>query len=278
MLDKEALKAAFSKRLYDLMDEKKISQKELAKGVDTSQQAIQQYIAMETSPKMDMFVAIADYLGVSCDYLLGRVNTRTPDVNMQGVIKKYGLNETSLNELERLNAPEGKVECLPFFINKGEEPLTIAELDYMHSHSPTSALAAKMDARSLREKKMAKDAIDTLNNILSWKGVGRLLSRLNEFFFYGRTLIDDRAPIQLTQRGHTLDHGLSPVAIHGVLMSMITDMLYSLRYELWKKRFGKKGRDARYSLATSKFDDTDTETKITKKTTTKKKGAKNGIR
>jgi transcriptional regulator with XRE-family HTH domain len=118
MLKQKALKNAFSKRLLDLMKEEDITQKELADGIGTSQQAIQQYIKGAASPKMEMFVEIADFLKVSCDYLLGRTDTKTTDVEVQAVVNKYGLEEGSLETLEAFMAPYPSSEdaCAAMFV------------------------------------------------------------------------------------------------------------------------------------------------------------------
>jgi transcriptional regulator with XRE-family HTH domain len=220
MLNKKDLKNAFSGRLVTLMAEKDITQKELAREVDTSQQAIQQYIAMEAAPKMEMFVGIAEYFGVSCDYLLGRVETRTPDINIKEIAEKYGLKESSLKKLERLAAPGGKVGGAPPLVTiEGEEEPTVAEL-------------ARRDALNLRAQKRAKDALKALNDILSWGSAGVLLSRVSEFLAC-ETPTDDEQPIQLTQNGRALDYELAPDVIPEIAFSMVKDALYGLRDNIW---------------------------------------------
>jgi len=219
VLNKKDLKNAFSDRLATLMAEKNMSQKELAREVGTSQQAIQQYIAKEAAPKMEMFVSIAEYFGVSCDYLLGRVETRTPDVNIQEITDKYGLKESSLKKLERLAAPGGKVGGAP--------PLVIIEGE----EEPAEDELARREALNLRAQKRAKDALKALNDILSWGSAGVLLSRLSEFLACGTPA--DEQPIQLTQNGHTLDYELAPDVIPEVVFSMVKDALYGLRDNIW---------------------------------------------
>jgi transcriptional regulator with XRE-family HTH domain len=105
---KNDLKKAFSDRLAYLMDNnrfgKAISQKELANAVGTSQQAIQQYLAGGTAPKMEMIVVIAEYFEVSCDHLLGLTPIKTKDIVTQVLASKYGLSEESLKTLETLSS------------------------------------------------------------------------------------------------------------------------------------------------------------------------------
>jgi transcriptional regulator with XRE-family HTH domain len=55
--------------------------------------------------KTGNMVSLAEYLGVSCDYLLGRSRTAAPDDFVQEVCKRYGLTEGTLATLEWLAAP-----------------------------------------------------------------------------------------------------------------------------------------------------------------------------
>lgn len=57
--------------------------------------------------KSTEIVALADQLGVSCDYLLGRERAAAPDDFIQEAVNRYGLDERALQTLERLNAPLG---------------------------------------------------------------------------------------------------------------------------------------------------------------------------
>jgi len=258
--NKKDLKDVFSKRLKDLMTEKGISQNELARGVDTTQQTIQQYLAKEAAPKMETFVAISDFLGVSCDYLFGRVETRSLDINIQDVVNKYGLNEISLNKLEHLAVPEGKAETTP--------PIKL-----IHCEEPTPDELAKIVALNLRDKKRVKNALKMLNNIISWKDAVELLSRLHEFVYY-KTPSDEHTPIQLTQNGHTIDYELEPNKIHEVIFSMVKEAIYRFRDDLSMGERVGLCRQIKFKFENPSDSKPDTKTKFTKKTTAKKKSVK----
>lgn len=49
--------------------------------------------------KSTEIVTLAEQLGVSCDYLLGRSRVATPDEFLQEIYKRYGLTEEALKEL-----------------------------------------------------------------------------------------------------------------------------------------------------------------------------------
>ena len=62
----------FSERLVQLRKEKNISQKQLANELNLSEVGIQNYEGERRKPAYDVLIALADYLDVSLDYLVGR--------------------------------------------------------------------------------------------------------------------------------------------------------------------------------------------------------------
>ena len=61
----------FAERLIDLRLGKKISQRKLAKELGVSHSAIQRWEAALQIPNLEMSSTIAQYFGVSIDYLAG---------------------------------------------------------------------------------------------------------------------------------------------------------------------------------------------------------------
>ena len=69
----------FSERLKRLRLEKSIKQIDLAQSVDMSLRAYQYYENGNREPTISKLIALADFFGVSIDYLVGR--TDNPAVN-----------------------------------------------------------------------------------------------------------------------------------------------------------------------------------------------------
>lgn len=69
----------FGFHLRTLRKNKGITQKQLAIGIGASERGIQQYELGERKPTFDMLISLADYFGVSLDYLVGR--TDNPQIN-----------------------------------------------------------------------------------------------------------------------------------------------------------------------------------------------------
>lgn len=68
-------KEVFAERLKELLDDNDVSQARLAKAMETTPQAISSYVKGKTTPDYDMLCNIAEYLGVTTDYLLGVSHT-----------------------------------------------------------------------------------------------------------------------------------------------------------------------------------------------------------
>ena len=65
----------FPKRLQQLRERKRISRKTLSELCGLTSGAIRRYERGERMPTVDALIAIADCLGVSTDYLLGRTDS-----------------------------------------------------------------------------------------------------------------------------------------------------------------------------------------------------------
>ena len=64
----------FSERLLQLRKSKGMSQTALAKEIGVSSRIYQEYEYGKSEPKMSNLVSIADFFGVSMDYLSGRTD------------------------------------------------------------------------------------------------------------------------------------------------------------------------------------------------------------
>lgn len=71
---------AFNERFKTLRVERNLSQRQVASGTGLTDTAVQNYEYGTRKPSYDAFIAIADYFGVSLDYLAGR--TDNPDINI----------------------------------------------------------------------------------------------------------------------------------------------------------------------------------------------------
>jgi transcriptional regulator with XRE-family HTH domain len=91
----------FPSRLRQLMEERKTTQIVLADYVGVSRQTISQYMDGSAQPTITRFEKIAEYYSISSDYLLGRTDCRTLDMDVQAIHQKTGLTEESIKKLIR---------------------------------------------------------------------------------------------------------------------------------------------------------------------------------
>lgn len=61
-----------NERIKELRNDKEISQQALAKAIGVSQKAIDYWERGVNEPKASYIILLADYFGVTADYLLGR--------------------------------------------------------------------------------------------------------------------------------------------------------------------------------------------------------------
>lgn len=63
-----------------LRQERGLNQEELGRRVGASKQSVSNWENGNIAPSIDLLIRLADFFGVSTDYLLGRQNQRTLDV------------------------------------------------------------------------------------------------------------------------------------------------------------------------------------------------------
>ena len=67
----------FAQRLRELRNSRRVYQKEMAEYLGITVRGYQCYEAGQNYPDVKGLIALADYFGVSTDYLLGRSDERT---------------------------------------------------------------------------------------------------------------------------------------------------------------------------------------------------------
>ena len=70
------MKNILAARLKQCRKERGLSQREVAIYCDISEAAYQNYELMTRMPRLEILIKIADYFGVSLDYLVGRTDKR----------------------------------------------------------------------------------------------------------------------------------------------------------------------------------------------------------
>lgn len=72
---------SFIKKLSILLEEKNITQRELAEKINVTEVTISRYLSGERSPRIEIVSKIAEFFGVTIDSLLGKEETSSVDTN-----------------------------------------------------------------------------------------------------------------------------------------------------------------------------------------------------
>ena len=78
---------------------RKVSQKELADFLGITANTVSYWCSDSRIPNTQQIIAIAEYLNVTSDYLLGKTKTATLDENIQIACKTIGISENAANNL-----------------------------------------------------------------------------------------------------------------------------------------------------------------------------------
>ena len=99
----------------------------LRKHLGCTSQTISQYKTGTARPSLENLCKIADYYGVSTDYLLGRSDIPNTDENIQAVHKLVGLSAEAIKHLERIKNTNPELRAVLSIF------LAIFNLDYFLS-------------------------------------------------------------------------------------------------------------------------------------------------
>ena len=95
----------FAERLRNLMDERDHTQQNLADAIGSNRQSVSQYMDGSILPRADKLAAMADFFGVSCDYLMGKHGSRAPE--NEEIREMLGLPEPAIEALKTLRKNVG---------------------------------------------------------------------------------------------------------------------------------------------------------------------------
>ncbi len=109
----------FSDRLVDLIKEKKHggkTQNDIAKEIGISASSLSKYVGKADTPNMYIFLRIADYFGVSLDYLYGRTNCR--QIENINISERTGLSEEAIIQLSAKKGSSSYMTILNYLITE----------------------------------------------------------------------------------------------------------------------------------------------------------------
>lgn len=95
-------------RLRDLRKRHGLTQKELAERIGCTEQTCRNWESGKNLPETDCLLLLSDLYGVSCDYLLHRIDEKNHD--MQFIHDETGLSEAAITVLQYANSAPNRKE------------------------------------------------------------------------------------------------------------------------------------------------------------------------
>ena len=84
-------------RIRDLREDRDLRQSDLAKATGIDQRTISNYETGKTNPDSDALIRLADFFGVTIDYLVGRTS-----LNLSGTAERIALIDETIDHFEQL--------------------------------------------------------------------------------------------------------------------------------------------------------------------------------
>lgn len=105
LINSKKFDTVFAKRLSELVKARKneIGKEQLANDLDVSKRIIELWEAQQSRPDIERLKDLAEYFGVTVDYLVGKSDNITPTLEDEIAIERYGLSSMALNELKKLH-------------------------------------------------------------------------------------------------------------------------------------------------------------------------------
>ena len=105
-------KEIFSKRLLELRESRELSRQTAADGLQISRASLEYYEKGLRLPDICFLDKIADFYGVSADYLLGRTSVKSTDIDLKAVCEYIGLSENAVTKIRSAISKDVKSSVL----------------------------------------------------------------------------------------------------------------------------------------------------------------------
>ena len=128
--------------------------KPLAAYLDVSPQAINQYKIGAAYPKTENLIGIAEYYGISVDYLLGYTHIRNRDTSLQSVNEVTGLSVKAISKLHAIKEKKSSFsDLISALIEDGNAEFFLSLLDtlitFVKSDEGKSLVSVNIDGKEL---------------------------------------------------------------------------------------------------------------------------------
>lgn len=163
----ELANKAIAKRLRELVTDTTV----LAKHLDCSIQAINQYKQGTSQPKIENIIKIAEFYNVSVDYLFGITETKNRDTTIQAICEETGLSEKAVNGIRGY-------ESLPLY-----DELSEIQKQKLQASAIIDEARIKKIYNGLRKGYLKKSErlVKTQNKLFEADGYRKFIEELEEY-------------------------------------------------------------------------------------------------
>lgn len=106
----------FSKKLTELMKQKKVTQKQLAKELNIRPQTVSSYVKARTIPNCIIIKRISQFFNVSADFMVGLSEIKTNDINARSIHEITGISEENVEQILKMKN-DGTIYKLEKFLD-----------------------------------------------------------------------------------------------------------------------------------------------------------------
>jgi len=135
-------------RIRELIADRGVNTTDISKRLGVSVEAVRQWCSGYARPDIDKLTDIADFFMVSYDYLFGRTNCPSPDIETQAICEKTGLSLSAIENLRKWKAKD------PHFTGVSDL-LTHERFAYLLDCLHSAGCASKKNVKRVRAKILA---------------------------------------------------------------------------------------------------------------------------
>jgi len=151
----------FADRLSDLMADRGLGPRTVAAAVGIGHASISKYTDDKAEPGINSLVKLADYFGVSLDYLAGRTDVESPNDTIQGVADYTGLSEKAINALRSIRekdlTSEDVYEYVPSLVGRlSPEARSMFNVNFVLEHPAFKEFIRHADHARYQQWRTAK--------------------------------------------------------------------------------------------------------------------------
>ncbi len=186
----------FAERMRELRGDRSLD--DVAQQIGLNRATLGYYETGKRHPDAEILKRIADFYGVSLDYLVGISETKTRDIDIQSIAEKTGLSEKAVEKLIKINqghekSREERLKALCWLIREPYLLYLIADYFNLNFKSENYTVTIETEDETVLHRKLKKNELLYMNGfqINNWwnleeiifQGIKSALERIRMEFY-----------------------------------------------------------------------------------------------